>query len=90
MILNGWFACMLRLTMSTRIQPNQPLRFQGIADIDNRPNDLVNLSILCRIRGGEAGAQRGGKALLDGLEGANGRRAAEASAGAQNPAISSN
>jgi hypothetical protein len=54
--------------------------------VNDRTNDLVNLSILRRVCGCEARAQGGQEILLDGLEGANGRRAAEVGACAQNPA----
>lgn len=46
----------------------------------------MNLSILRGIGGRKASAQCGGEVLLDGLEGANGRRAAEVGACAQDPA----
>jgi hypothetical protein len=49
-------------------------------------NDLMNLSILRGVCGCEARAQGGQEVLLDGLEGADGRRAAEVGACAQNPA----
>jgi hypothetical protein len=49
-------------------------------------DDLMNLSILRRVCGGEARAQGGQEVLLDGLESANGGRAAEVGACAQNPA----
>jgi hypothetical protein len=58
----------------------------GPQTINNSANDLMNLSILSRVCGCEARAQGGQKVLLDGLEGANGRRAAEVGACAQDPA----
>jgi hypothetical protein len=49
-------------------------------------NHRVNFAFLRRVCGSEACAQCWGEVLLDGLEGANGRRATEVGAGAQDPA----
>lgn len=58
--------------------------------VDDSTNDLMDLSVLRGIGGCESRAEGRYERLLDGLEGAaDSRRAAEAGAGAQDPAAKS-
>jgi hypothetical protein len=90
----SWSVSNLTVVQYQRLRPlndcRRPEKFStttgGPRTIDNGTNDGMDLAILRRVGGCESRAQGGQKVLLDGLEGANGRRAAEVGACAQNPA----